>query len=176
MITPFRLQYAFAVLLLCVSCFAGMNLLPPPNNWSVVSSPFRPVNIAAQGATIWVCGVDEMILSSSDGGATWETKHQNLNGEVLLDISFVNEKIGHAAGTGGLLLSTDDVPASCCCPCARCFWSVDVSMPASPSFCAAREVGAKPSTLYPSPGSLAAGWTASVCLRKLAVTRSRELS
>jgi hypothetical protein len=49
-----------------------------------------------------------MILSSSNGGATWETKHQNLNGEVLLDISFVTEKIGHAAGTGGLLLSTDD--------------------------------------------------------------------
>lgn len=66
------------------------------------------MNIAAQGATIWVCGVDEMILSSSDGGATWETKHQNVNGEVLLDISFVNEKIGYAAGTGGLLLSTDD--------------------------------------------------------------------
>jgi hypothetical protein len=49
-----------------------------------------------------------MILSSKDGGATWETKHQNPDGEVLLDISFVNEKVGHAAGTGGLLLSTDD--------------------------------------------------------------------
>ena len=49
-----------------------------------------------------------MILSSNDGGATWETKHQNLNGEVLLDISFVNENSGHAAGTGGLLLSTED--------------------------------------------------------------------
>jgi hypothetical protein len=49
-----------------------------------------------------------MILSSKDGGAIWETKHQNLDGEVLLDISFVNEKVGHAAGTGGLLLSTED--------------------------------------------------------------------
>jgi len=49
-----------------------------------------------------------MILSSKDGGVTWETKHQNPDGEVLLDISFLNEKVGHAAGTGGLLLSTDD--------------------------------------------------------------------
>jgi photosystem II stability/assembly factor-like uncharacterized protein len=49
-----------------------------------------------------------MIVSSKDGGATWEINHQNRDGEVLLDISFVNEKVGHAAGTGGLLLSTDD--------------------------------------------------------------------
>jgi hypothetical protein len=49
-----------------------------------------------------------MILSSKDGGTTWETKHQNLDGEVLLDISFANERVGHVAGTGGLLLSTDD--------------------------------------------------------------------
>ena len=27
---------------------------------------------------------------------------------MLVDIAFVNEKVGHAAGTGGLLLSTDD--------------------------------------------------------------------
>jgi photosystem II stability/assembly factor-like uncharacterized protein len=76
--------------------------------WNVVASPFRPVNTTAQGTTIWVCGVGEMILSSKDGGATWETKDQNVDGEVLLDISFVNEKVGHSAGTGGLLLSTED--------------------------------------------------------------------
>jgi photosystem II stability/assembly factor-like uncharacterized protein len=98
----------FAVFLLCISCFGGDQPPTAANNWNVVSSPFRPVNITAQGATIWVCGVDEMILSSKDGGVTWQTKHQNLNGEVLLDISFVNEKVGHAAGTGGLLLSTYD--------------------------------------------------------------------
>jgi len=49
-----------------------------------------------------------MIMSSGNGGATWETKHQNPDGEVLLNISFVDEKVGQAAGTGGLLLSTVD--------------------------------------------------------------------
>ena len=78
------------------------------NNWKAMPTPFRPVNIAAQGGTIWVCGTDEMILSSRDGGATWETNHQNRDGEVLLNISFVDEKTGYAAGTGGLLLSTID--------------------------------------------------------------------
>lgn len=55
-----------------------------------------------------MCGADEMILSSKDNALTWETKHQNADGEVLLTISFVDEKVGHAAGTGGLLLSTAD--------------------------------------------------------------------
>jgi len=49
-----------------------------------------------------------MILTSKDGGATWETKHNNPDGEVLLNISFVDEHVGHAAGTGGILLSTED--------------------------------------------------------------------
>lgn len=105
---PFRLLCVFTIFWLCVACFAGDQPPTATNNWSAVASPLRPVNVTAQGATIWVCGVNEMISSSKDGGATWETKHQNLDGEVLLDISFVNEKVGHAAGTGGLLLSTDD--------------------------------------------------------------------
>jgi photosystem II stability/assembly factor-like uncharacterized protein len=105
---PFRVQCIFTVFLLCVSCLAGDQPSTAANNWNVVASLFRPVNITAQGARIWVCGADEMILSSTDGGATWETKHLNPDGEVLVDISFVNEKVGHAGGTGGLLLSTDD--------------------------------------------------------------------
>jgi photosystem II stability/assembly factor-like uncharacterized protein len=105
---PFRLLCAFAVFSLCVSCFGGDQPPTATNNWNVVASPLRPVNVTAQGATIWVCGVDEAILSSKDGGTTWETKHQNIDGEVLSNISFVNENVGHAAGTGGLLLSTDD--------------------------------------------------------------------
>jgi photosystem II stability/assembly factor-like uncharacterized protein len=105
---PFHLLCVSTLFWLCVPCFAGNQPPSVANNWNLVASPFRPVSITAQGATIWVCGVDEMILSSKDGGATWETKHQNPDGEVLLDISFVNEKVGHAAGTGGLLLSTDD--------------------------------------------------------------------
>jgi photosystem II stability/assembly factor-like uncharacterized protein len=73
-----------------------------------MSAPFRPVNVAASGGAIWVCGADEMILSSRDGGGAWETKHEKRDGEVLLNISFVNGEVGHAAGTDDLLLSTDD--------------------------------------------------------------------
>jgi len=106
--TSSRLLCALTVFWLCASSFAGDQNPTANNDWKVVASPFRPVNITAQGATIWVCGVDEMILGSKDGGATWEIKHQNRDGEVLLDISFVSDKVGHAAGTGGLMLATDD--------------------------------------------------------------------
>jgi photosystem II stability/assembly factor-like uncharacterized protein len=106
--SPFRTLSLFIVFWLCVSSLAADQSPTAANGWKVVASPFRPVNITAQGATIWVCGVDEMIVSSDDGGATWEIKHQNRDGEVLLNISFVSDKVGHAAGTGGLMLSTDD--------------------------------------------------------------------
>lgn len=98
-------------LTLCFLSIASFAVDQPPastNAWAVVATPFRAMNITAQGSTIWVCGADEMIMSSKDGGANWETKHQNLDGEVLLNISFVDDRVGHAAGTGGLLLSTDD--------------------------------------------------------------------
>jgi hypothetical protein len=49
-----------------------------------------------------------MIARSQDGGQTWQLKHQNPDGEVLLHIGFVGEKIGYAAGTSGLLLWTKD--------------------------------------------------------------------
>ena len=80
----------------------------PSSSWKAIPTAFRPVNVTAMGGIIWVCGADEMILSSRDGGATWETKPQNRDGEVWLNVSFVDEKVGEAAGTGGVLLSTID--------------------------------------------------------------------
>jgi photosystem II stability/assembly factor-like uncharacterized protein len=103
-----RLLTLFTAFLLCLSCLAVDRPSEAVNNWKVVESAFRPVNLTAQGTTIWVCGVDETISSSKDGGTTWETKHQNLDGEILFDIAFVNDEVGHAAGTGGILLATDD--------------------------------------------------------------------
>ncbi len=88
--------------------FASDQAVSAPEGWTTVSTPFRAVNITANGDTLWVCGADEMILTSKDGGSTWETKHQNRDGEVLLNISFVDNKVGFAGGTGGLLLSTSD--------------------------------------------------------------------
>lgn len=94
----------FAAHVYCV----GQSLTATNKTWSTVPTPFRPFNIAAASDILWVCGADEMIMVSRDAGATWELKHQNRDGEVLLNIDFVDAKVGHAAGTGGLLLSTTD--------------------------------------------------------------------
>jgi photosystem II stability/assembly factor-like uncharacterized protein len=104
----FHVLCVFAAVGVSLSSCAVGQASPAGGNWKTVATPFRPVNVTALGGTIWVCGADEMIMSSGDGGKTWETKHQNPNGEILLNISFVDEKVGQAAGTGGLLLSTVD--------------------------------------------------------------------
>jgi hypothetical protein len=66
------------------------------------------MNIATVRSAFWLCGPDEEIASSSDGGTTWELRHRNSGGNKLLSISFLNEKIGYAGGEGGMLLSTSD--------------------------------------------------------------------
>jgi hypothetical protein len=80
----------------------------PGKGWRPVSLPFRPIDVTSTANTLWVCGADEMIAKSEDGGQTWQVQHQNTDGEVLLHIGFVGEKIGYAAGTSGLLLWTKD--------------------------------------------------------------------
>jgi len=106
--SPFRQLCAVTVACFSLASFAECQASSTINGWKNANLPFRPVNLAAQRGTIWVCGVNESIASSKDGGVTWETKHQTPDGEILFDISFVDDKIGHAPGTGGLLLSTDD--------------------------------------------------------------------
>ncbi len=77
-------------------------------HWSTASTSFRAANVTAVGNVLWACGADETIASSVDGGNTWKVVHQNREGGILLNIAFVNDKVGHAAGKGGRLLSTTD--------------------------------------------------------------------
>jgi len=80
----------------------------PSEGWRPVSMPFRVVNITSVADTLWVCGADEMIAKSEDGGQVWQVKHQRADGEVLLRVGFVTDKIGYGAGTNGLVLWTKD--------------------------------------------------------------------
>src|SRR5215467_13964862 len=52
--------------------------------WTEQSTPFPAANITAQGGVLWVCGANEMIASSSDGGRTWEIRHSRPDGKILL--------------------------------------------------------------------------------------------
>lgn len=79
---------------------------PVTSNWARVTPPFKAANITSVGEVFWVCGENEMIASSSDGGNSWNLQHQNPSGATLREIGFVTEKVGYAAGTKGRLLST----------------------------------------------------------------------
>jgi hypothetical protein len=80
----------------------------PSDAWRTINLPFRPLNITSRGSMLWVCGTDESIAVTSDGGAHWQVKHQTNDGNLLLNVEFANEKFGYAAGTGGLILLTED--------------------------------------------------------------------
>jgi len=76
--------------------------------WRASELSFRPLNITSNGSSLWVCGTDETIAVSTDSGSHWQIKHQTSNGNLLLNIAFATDTFGYAAGTGGLLLTTED--------------------------------------------------------------------
>jgi hypothetical protein len=80
----------------------------PSAAWHSISLPFRPICIASDGNVLWVGGVDEMLAKSKDGGQTWEVKHQKADGEVLLTVGLLGEKVVYASGTNGAMVWSDD--------------------------------------------------------------------
>lgn len=76
--------------------------------WSKASIPVPITNVTAVGNVFWACGADETIASSADGGNTWNVAHQSPGSGTLLNIAFVDDKVGHAAGADGRLLATTD--------------------------------------------------------------------
>ncbi len=78
------------------------------SEWRTIELPAHPLNIAENSGTLWVCGADELIAASDDGGKTWTAKHNLRNGGLLLSIGFANEQFGYAVGTGGVIFVTKD--------------------------------------------------------------------
>ncbi|MGA3200759.1 MAG: YCF48-related protein [Halobacteriota archaeon] len=111
-----RLPLSVLLIVLSVSCAKKVQPVIPQapgaiaatRNWTEVHPPFKPTNMAAVRSAFWLCGPDEGIASSPDGGITWNLRHRNPGGKRLLSISFLNDEIGHAGGEGGVLLSTRD--------------------------------------------------------------------
>lgn len=88
------------------SCSTGSVSSPPEG--PIVPLSFRPIQIVSANGALWIAGTDESIATSQDGGATWELKHSVKDGEVLVDIGWLNAKSGYAAGTRGIFLWTAD--------------------------------------------------------------------
>src|ERR1700722_10072987 len=69
---------AYRVLLrLCIlaSLTPVFAMLADAGEWTTVSLPSRPMNITENNGAFWVCGANELVASSEDGGKTWDVKH-----------------------------------------------------------------------------------------------------
>ncbi len=61
------------------------------SEWRTVELPARALNIAENNGTLWVCGADDLIAASGDGGKTWTAKHSAKSSGVLLTVGFADE-------------------------------------------------------------------------------------
>jgi hypothetical protein len=100
-----RLLRLFVFYILVVRVVAEDKTVP---DWHTKDLPFRVLNATNLGSSFWVCGTDESVAVSADGGEHWTIKHKATDGAVLLNIGFANDKFGYAAGAGGVLLTTED--------------------------------------------------------------------
>ncbi len=69
------------------------------HGWAVGGQP--------RDARLAICGGMGVILSTSDGGRSWQTQWQH-KGEWLYDVCFVNRHVGYACGGYGIVLKTTD--------------------------------------------------------------------
>jgi photosystem II stability/assembly factor-like uncharacterized protein len=96
---------AAAAILLLFACAPAM----AQGAWRQVPDlGFRPMDVTANGNTIWVCGSEGSIAKSSDAGSTWQPVLHADNGALLLRIAFPRPEFGYAVGTRGTLLTTSD--------------------------------------------------------------------
>jgi hypothetical protein len=102
-----RLPFAKVLWMLATLCFLGIRPARA-SEWRSIDLPSRPMNITQNDGTLWVCGADQLIASSTDGGKSWASVHFAKNGGVLLNMGFADERFGYAAGTGGALVLTTD--------------------------------------------------------------------
>lgn len=95
--------------LLMLLCILLLKVAPSSaSEWHTVELPARALNIAENDGSLWVCGADELIAVSTDGGKTWAAQHNVRNGKLLLSVAFANKQFGYAADTGGAILVTND--------------------------------------------------------------------
>jgi photosystem II stability/assembly factor-like uncharacterized protein len=86
-------------------------LIPRPalaSEWRTIALQARPLDITASGGILWICGADEFVANSTDGGRTWNVRHLVKGGGVLLAIGASNGRFVYAAGTGGALFLSKD--------------------------------------------------------------------
>ncbi len=76
--------------------------------WTTIQLPATPLGIAAHGKDLWVCGWDEMIAESRDGGRTWRIRHFDREGDLLFALAFAPPHHVYAFGAVDEGLASDN--------------------------------------------------------------------
>lgn len=76
--------------------------------WISIPLPDMPLGIAAHDGDLWVCGANEMLAVSTDGGRNWTMKHWRPGGEMLFSIAFPGPQQIAVFGTAGTWLESKD--------------------------------------------------------------------
>ncbi|MGH9478018.1 MAG: TonB family protein [Terriglobales bacterium] len=76
-------------------------------DWSSVALPDMPLGLAEHGGTLWVCGSNEMIAESSDGGRHWTVEHERGGGQMLFQFAFYDSEMS-VFGSGGVNYTSQD--------------------------------------------------------------------
>lgn len=79
--------------------------------WTTAALPDVPLGISAHGGAFWVCGANEMIARSTDGGRSWIVLHHK-RGQMLFALVFGARDVITAYGTAGVRLQSRDAGAT----------------------------------------------------------------
>lgn len=107
---------ALIALLAALAAAARPQALPPvalSSTWSTIPLPATPLGLAEHDGTLWVCGANEMVASSSDSGATWTVRNLvPAAGELLFAFAFPAPGHIEVFGSEGAHDFSDDGGAS----------------------------------------------------------------
>ena len=75
----------------------------------LMTTPSQPLPVRP-GADVWVVGMPRLVVTSTNGGATWRTAHKDASGnlayQLLRGVAFADARHGWAVGKGGTILAT----------------------------------------------------------------------
>lgn len=76
--------------------------------WTSIPLPDMPLDVVEHGGALWVCGANESIARSADGGRHWQLLARREHGQMLFSINFPEAGTIAAFGTEGMRMISHD--------------------------------------------------------------------
>jgi TonB family protein len=106
-----RTLLAVGLLFGAISAQAPQLPIPPTElsgAWATIPLPDMPLDVVEHAGALWVCGSNESIARSTDGGRHWELLARREHGQMLFSITFPDAGTIAAFGTEGMRMISRD--------------------------------------------------------------------